>query len=244
MRIETCRFSMRAKRPRPPRGNQPHRSRENQRQPIIQPFFDINTGTMTYVVFEQAGSAAAIIDPVLDYDPKAARTSTQSADAIIAFAREQRLDIEWILETHAHADHLSAALYFKRMLGGKIGIGESIRTVQGVFKKIFDLEPEFQLDGSQFDHLFSDGERFMIGALEAAALFVPEHTPADMAYRVGDAVFVGNTLFMPDVGTARCDFPGGNARTLYRSIQHLLSLDPDTRLFVCHDYPPDTRAPQ
>jgi glyoxylase-like metal-dependent hydrolase (beta-lactamase superfamily II) len=213
-------------------------------QPIIQPFFDINTGTMTYVVYAKAGSAAAIIDPVLDYDPKAARTSTQSADAVIEFVREERLAVEWILETHAHADHLSAAPYLKRMLGGKIGIGESIRAVQGVFKKIFDLEPEFRLDGSQFDHLFADGERFMIGELEATALFVPGHTPADMAYRIGDAVFVGDTLFMPDVGTARCDFPGGSARRLYRSIQRLLALDPDTRLFVCHDYPPDTRAPR
>nr|WP_284502594.1 MULTISPECIES: MBL fold metallo-hydrolase [unclassified Caballeronia] len=199
---------------------------------------------MTYVVYEAPGSAAAIVDPVLDYDPKAARTSTKSADAVVAFVRDQRLSVEWILETHAHADHLSAAPYLKRTLGGKIGIGESIRTVQGVFKKIFDLEPEFQLDGSQFDHLFADGERFMIGALEATALFVPGHTPADMAYRVGDAVFVGDTLFMPDLGTARCDFPGGDARAMYRSIQRLLALDPDTRLFVCHDYPPETRAPK
>ncbi|SAL68715.1 beta-lactamase domain-containing protein [Caballeronia peredens] len=213
-------------------------------QPIIQAFFDIRTGTLTYVVCEKPGAPAAIIDSVLDYDPNAARTSTRSADAVIDFVREQRLDVEWILETHAHADHLSAAPYLKRVLGGKIGIGESIRTVQGVFKKIFDLEPEFQLDGSQFDHLFSDGERFMIGALEAHALFVPGHTPADMAYQIGDAVFVGDTLFMPDVGTARCDFPGGNARTLYRSIQRLLALDPETRLFVCHDYPPGTRPPQ
>ncbi|WP_087046776.1 MBL fold metallo-hydrolase [Caballeronia ptereochthonis] len=213
-------------------------------QPIIQAFFDINTGTMTYVVYEKAGSATAIIDPVLDFDPKAARTSTRSADAVVAFVREQRLTVAWILETHAHADHLSAAPYLKRTLGGKIGIGESIRTVQGVFKKIFDLEPEFQLDGSQFDHLFSDGERFMIGEIEASALYVPGHTPADMAYHIGDAVFVGDTLFLPDVGTARCDFPGGNARTLYRSIQRLLALDPDTRLFVCHDYPPETRAPR
>ncbi|BCQ22274.1 MBL fold metallo-hydrolase [Caballeronia sp. NK8] len=213
-------------------------------QPIIQPFFDINTGTMTYVVYKEAGAPAAIVDPVLDYDPHAARTSTRSADAVIAFVHEQRLRVEWILETHAHADHLSAAPYLKRELGGKIAIGESIRTVQGVFKKIFDLEPEFQLDGSQFDHLFSDGERFMIGELEACALFVPGHTPADMAYRIADAAFVGDTLFMPDVGTARCDFPGGSARRLYRSIQRLLTLDPDTRLFVCHDYPPDTRGPR
>jgi len=213
-------------------------------RPDVQPFFDINTGTMTYVVYEKAGSPAAVVDPVLDYDPKAARTSTRSADAVIAFVREQRLGIEWILETHAHADHLSAAPYLKRALGGKIGIGESIRAVQGAFKKIFDLEPEFALDGSQFDHLFSDGERFTIGAMHARALSVPGHTPADMAYEVDDAVFVGDTLFLPDVGTARCDFPGGDARTLYRSIQRLLALGPDTRLFVCHDYPPGSRAVQ
>jgi glyoxylase-like metal-dependent hydrolase (beta-lactamase superfamily II) len=212
-------------------------------QPSIQPFYDVNTGTMTYVIYEQAGSPCAIVDSVLDYDHKAARTSTDSADAVIAFIREARLSVEWILETHAHADHLSAAPYLKRQLGGRIAIGESIRTVQGVFKNIFDLEPEFQLDGSQFDHLFSDGEQFMIGALAASALCVPGHTPADMAYRVGDAVFIGDTLFMPDVGTARCDFPGGDARTLFRSIQRLLALPGETRLFVCHDYPPATREP-
>ncbi|SAL52147.1 MBL fold metallo-hydrolase [Caballeronia humi] len=212
-------------------------------QPTIQPFYDLTTGTMTYVAYAQPGAPCAIVDSVLDYDPHAARTSTRSADAVIAFIEAQRLTVEWILETHAHADHLSAAPYLKRELGGKIAIGESIRTVQGVFKKIFDLEPAFQLDGSQFDHLFSDGERFRIGGLEASAMYVPGHTPADMAYRIGDAVFVGDTLFLPDVGTARCDFPGGNARTLYRSIQRLLALPADTRLFVCHDYPPETRAP-
>lgn len=212
--------------------------------PIVQPFFDINTGTMTYVAYDEPGAPCAIVDSVLDYDPNAARTSTRSADAVIAFIREQRLSVEWILETHAHADHLSAAPYLKRELGGRIAIGESIRTVQGVFKKIFDLEPEFQLDGSQFDHLFRDGEQFRIGALEASAMYVPGHTPADMAYCIGNAVFVGDTLFLPDVGTARCDFPGGDARTLYRSIQRLLALPRDTRLFVCHDYPPATRDPQ
>ena len=212
--------------------------------PIVQPFFDINTGTMTYVAYDEPGAPCAIVDSVLDYDPNAARTSTRSADAVIAFIREQRLSVEWILETHAHADHLSAAPYLKRELGGRIAIGESIRTVQGVFKKIFDLEPEFQLDGSQFDHLFRDGEQFRIGALEASAMYVPGHTPADMAYCIGNAVFVGDTLFLPDVGTARCDFPGGDARTLYRSIQRLLALPRDTRLFVCHDYPPATREPQ
>jgi glyoxylase-like metal-dependent hydrolase (beta-lactamase superfamily II) len=212
--------------------------------PIVHPFHDTVTGTMSYVVYERDGSAAAIVDPVLDYDPHAARTSTQSADAIIAFARDKRLAIEWILETHAHADHLSAAPYLKRVLGGKIAIGESIRTVQGVFKTIFDLEPDFLLDGSQFDHLFADGERFQIGAIDARAIYVPGHTPADMAYQMGDAVVVGDTLFMPDLGTARCDFPGGDARAMYRSTQRLLALDADTRLYVCHDYPPDTREAQ
>ncbi|MDR5751582.1 MULTISPECIES: MBL fold metallo-hydrolase [unclassified Caballeronia] len=212
-------------------------------QPSVQPFFDLNTGTMTYVVYGTPGSACAIVDSVLDYDPKAARTSTRSADAVIAFIRETGLSVEWILETHAHADHFSAAPYLQRQLGGKIAIGESIRTVQGVFKKIFDLEPEFQLDGSQFDHLFGDGEAFRIGELQASAMYVPGHTPADMAYRIGDAVFVGDTLFMPDIGTARCDFPGGDARTLFRSIGRLLALPDETRLFVCHDYPPPTREP-
>jgi glyoxylase-like metal-dependent hydrolase (beta-lactamase superfamily II) len=212
--------------------------------PQVQPFHDAVTGTLSYVVYEQAGSAAAIVDPVLDYDPKAARTSTACADALIAFVRAERLQVEWILETHAHADHLSAAPYLKREVGGKIAIGESIRAVQGVFKTLFDLEPEFRLDGSQFDHLFADGERFSIGSLDASAIYVPGHTPADMAYRIGDAVFVGDTLFMPDLGTARCDFPGGDAHAMYRSIQRLLALDADTRLFVCHDYPPESRAPQ
>jgi glyoxylase-like metal-dependent hydrolase (beta-lactamase superfamily II) len=212
--------------------------------PDVQPFFDPDTGTMTYVVSDRSSSIAAIIDPVLDYDPKAARTSTRAADAVIAFVREQRLSVEWILETHAHADHLSAAPYLKRELGGKIGIGESIRAVQRMFQPIFDLEADFPLDGSQFDHLFRDGERFRIGSVEATALHVPGHTPADMAYTFGNTVFVGDTLFMPDLGTARCDFPGGDARTMYRSIQRLFTLDPDTRVFVCHDYPPETREPR
>jgi len=161
----------------------------------------------------------------------------------VAFVRAQRLAVDWILETHAHADHLSAAPYLRRVLGGRIAIGEPIRAVQGVFKEIFNLEPDFRLDGSQFDHLFRDGERFGIGALQGAALHVPGHTPADFAYRIGDAVFVGDTLFMPDVGTARADFPGGDAATLYRSIRKLLSMPGETRVFVCHDYPPAGRGP-
>ncbi|MEN4917423.1 MBL fold metallo-hydrolase [Achromobacter spanius] len=210
--------------------------------PQIQAFFDPATATITYVVHEAGrGGACAIIDSVLDYDPKSGRSSTASADKVAAYVREHELNTVWLLETHAHADHLSAAPYLQRLLGGVIAIGQSIRTVQGVFKKILNLEPEFQLDGSQFGHLFADGETFRIGALTATAIHVPGHTPADMAYLIGDAAFVGDTLFMPDVGTARCDFPGGDAHLLFRSIQRLLSLPDGTRLFMCHDYPPAGR---
>ncbi len=210
--------------------------------PQIQGFFDPVTATITYVVHEAApGGACAIIDSVLDYDPKSGRSSTASADRVADYVRQHGLKTEWLLETHAHADHLSAAPYLQRQLGGVIAIGQSIQTVQGVFKKIFNLEPEFQLDGSQFGHLFADGETFRIGALTAQAIHVPGHTPADMAYLIGDSVFVGDTLFMPDVGTARCDFPGGDAHQLYRSIQRLLSLPAGTRLYMCHDYPPSGR---
>nr|WP_315845238.1 MBL fold metallo-hydrolase [uncultured Achromobacter sp.] len=207
--------------------------------PHIQAFFDPVTATVTYVVHD--GSVCAIIDSVLDYDPKSGRSSTASADRVAAYVRQAGLTTQWLLETHAHADHLSAAPYLQRQLGGVIAIGQSIRTVQGVFKQIFNLEPEFQLDGSQFGHLFTDGESFRIGTLEATAIHVPGHTPADMAYLVGDAAFVGDTMFMPDVGTARCDFPGGDAHQLYRSIQRLLGLPGGTRLFMCHDYPPAGR---
>ncbi|WP_296225818.1 MBL fold metallo-hydrolase [Ralstonia sp. UBA689] len=212
-------------------------------QPIIQPFFDPATWTVTYVVYQQGRSECAIVDSVLDYDPKSGRTSTTSADKVVAFVREHELSVEWILETHAHADHLSAAAYLKRHLGGRIAIGQDIRRVQGVFKKLFNLEPGFRLDGSQFDYLFEDGETFAIGGLTGKAIHVPGHTPADMAYQIGDAVFVGDTLFMPDVGTARCDFPGGDAHELYRSIRKLLDLPSQTRLFMCHDYPPEGRGP-
>jgi glyoxylase-like metal-dependent hydrolase (beta-lactamase superfamily II) len=209
----------------------------------VQAFFDPTTGTVSYVVWDFATRAAAVIDPVLDYDFKAARTDTKSADRILAYLQEQGLRVEWILETHAHADHLSAARYLHGMVGGKVAIGENIREVQAIFKKIYNLERTFLPDGRQFDHLFKDGERFRIGNLEVAALLVPGHTPADMAYLVEDAVFVGDTLFMPDVGTARADFPGGDAHTLYRSIHRLLKLPAQTRMYVCHDYPPDGRAP-
>ncbi|MCD8514721.1 MAG: MBL fold metallo-hydrolase, partial [Burkholderiaceae bacterium] len=211
--------------------------------PTVQAFFDPATWTVSYVVYEQPGSAAAIVDSVLDYDPKSGRTRTTSADRLIAFVREQNLTVEWILETHAHADHLSAAPYLKKQLGGKIAIGGDIKTVQDVFKRVFHLEPGFRTDGSQFDHLFADGETFAIGNLQAQAIATPGHTPACMAYQIGDSVFVGDTLFMPDVGTARCDFPGGSAPTLYRSIRKLLALPPETRLFMCHDYPPAGREP-
>jgi glyoxylase-like metal-dependent hydrolase (beta-lactamase superfamily II) len=213
-------------------------------QPIVQAFFDSVTGTVTYVVFQSGAQDCAVIDPVLDYDPKAARTSTTQADKVMEFVRERGLQVQWILETHAHADHLSAAHYLRCELGGKIAIGEHIRTVQEVFKKLFNLEPGFQVDGSQFDYLFREDEAFSIGSLTAKALYVPGHTPADTAYQIGDVVFVGDTLFMPDVGTARCDFPGGDAHTLYRSIRKLLDLPADTRLFMCHDYPPEGRQPE
>jgi glyoxylase-like metal-dependent hydrolase (beta-lactamase superfamily II) len=207
-------------------------------RPNRQAFFDAATWTVTYVVHD--GAAAAIIDSVLDYDPKSGRTRTASADRVIAFVRSRGLKVEWILETHAHADHLSAAPYLRAHLGGRIAIGGRIREVQAIFREVFNLEKELPA----FDHLFADGERFAIGALEAEVLHVPGHTPADMAYRIGDALFVGDTLFMPDVGTARADFPGGDARTLYRSIRRILALPPETRLFVCHDYPPQGREPR
>jgi glyoxylase-like metal-dependent hydrolase (beta-lactamase superfamily II) len=209
--------------------------------PVVHGIFDKNTWTITYVVHAGPGSACAIVDPVLDYDPKSGRTRTASADQVIDYVRANGLRVEWILETHAHADHLTAAPYLRSTLGGRTGIGEHIRTVQKVFKGIFNLEPGFRDDGSQFDHLFRDGEAFRIGELTARVLHVPGHTPADVAYQVGDAVFVGDTLFMPDVGTARCDFPGGDARTLHASVRRILELPPATRLFMCHDYPPDGR---
>jgi len=210
-------------------------------RPQVQGLFDPATWTVTYVVHNGPGTPAAIVDSVLDYDPKSGRTRTASADRVIEYVKAQGLTVEWILETHAHADHLSAAPYLKRQLGGRIGIGGRITQVQQVFKGLFHLEPEFHPDGSQFDHLFADGETLRIGALEGRVLFVPGHTPACAAYQVGDAVFVGDTLFMPDVGTARCDFPGGDAKTLYASVQKILSLPGDTRLFMCHDYPPEGR---
>lgn len=209
--------------------------------PQVHGIFDPATWTVTYVVYEKPGSACAIIDSVLDYDPKSGRTSHDSADKVIEFAKANELKVEWILETHAHADHLSAAPYLKAHLGGKTAIGDHITAVQGVFKGIFNLEPGFKQDGSQFDHLFKDGEAIQVGDISGHTIYVPGHTPACVAYQFGDAVFVGDTMFMPDVGTARCDFPGGDAKTLYTSTRKILSLPPDTRLFMCHDYPPSDR---
>ena len=207
----------------------------------IQPFFDPKTWTVSYVVSDIATRNAAVIDPVLDYNFKSGHTDTKAADALLAYVKSEKLTVQWILETHAHADHLSGARYLQERAGGKIAIGEHIREVQATFKKLYNLEPSFLPDGSQFDHLFKDGEVFKIGNVEATALLVPGHTPADLAYLVDGAVFVGDTLFMPDVGTARADFPGGDAHTLYRSMRRLLTLPPETRVFVCHDYPPKGR---
>jgi len=214
------------------------------RSPAIRAFFDPRTSTVTYVVSDPDSRKAAVIDPVLDFDFKSGHTSTESADAVLAYLRDNGLEVEWILETHAHADHLSGARLIQQQAGGRIAIGARIREVQRVFKKLYNLEREFLPDGGQFDHLFQDGETFTIGSIEAVALAAPGHTPADMAYLVADALFTGDSLFMPDVGSARADFPGGDARELYRSIRRLLSLPPQTRMFVCHDYPPSGRPPR
>ena len=205
-------------------------------KPNITAFFDEATNTISYVVKDPASKSAAIIDSVLDYDQAAGRTDTQAADQIIAHAKAHDLQIEWLLETHVHADHLSAAPYLQKELGGKIGIGEEITTVQDTFGKVFNAGTEFQRDGSQFDQLFREQDRLEIGGLSGSVLHTPGHTPACLTYVIGDAAFVGDTLFMPDFGTARCDFPGGDAGQLYDSIQKVLSLPDDTRLFMCHDY--------
>lgn len=207
----------------------------------IESFFDNATCTATHIVYDKEGGHAAVIDPVLEYDHKSGRTKTDLADELIGFLRNKNLQLQWILETHAHADHLSSAHYLRDQLGGKIAIGEHIDQVQKVFKKLFHLDDSFLVNGSQFDYLFKEDEEFLIGTLKAKALFVPGHTPADMAYHIEDAVFTGDTLFMPDVGTARCDFPGGDAHQLFRSIQKLLQFPDETRLFICHDYPPNGR---
>ncbi|CAN5809630.1 MBL fold metallo-hydrolase [soil metagenome] len=206
-----------------------------------QAFFDPKTWTVSYVVSDLGTLRAAVIDPVLDYDFKSGHTSTTSADQVLAYLAEHALQVDWILETHAHADHLSGARYLQQHAGGRIAIGENIRTVQATFQKLYNLERGFLPDGSQFDHLFTDGETFRIGEVEATAMLVPGHTPADMAYLIDGSVFVGDTLFMPDVGSARADFPGGDAHQLYRSMHRLLALPPETTMYVCHDYPPASR---
>lgn len=205
-------------------------------KPHVEAFFDSATYTYSYVVSDPNTGHCAVIDSVLDYDPASGRTSCNSAERLIAYVREQALTVEWLLETHVHADHLSAAQYLKRELGGQLAIGEQITVVQNTFGKLFNVGSEFATDGRQFDRLLKDGERFLVGGIEAHAIHTPGHTPACMTYLIGDAGFVGDTLFMPDYGTARCDFPGGDARKLFQSIQKLFELPDDTRLFMCHDY--------
>jgi glyoxylase-like metal-dependent hydrolase (beta-lactamase superfamily II) len=206
-----------------------------QRRLAIEAFFDEPTNTVSYLVWDGDRKTGAVIDPVLDYDHRTGKVSTESPKRILTKAAEEGLRIAWVLETHAHADHLSAAPYIKTKTQAEIGIGEHIRQVQKIFRPVFNLK-DVSGEGTEFDHLFTDKERFQIGGLEAQVMHVPGHTPADIAYKIEDAVFVGDTLFMPDYGTARADFPGGNARTLYRSIQRLLKLPDETRLFMCHDY--------
>jgi glyoxylase-like metal-dependent hydrolase (beta-lactamase superfamily II) len=208
---------------------------------LVQPFFHKESSTWSYVVADAETRRTAVIDVALDFDIKSARTGTASADAIIAWLRERDFAVDWILETHAHADHLSAAQHIKQQLGGKIAIGAGIRSVQQHFAGVFDLGDAFVRDGSQFDHLFEDSERFTVGSIEARVIGVPGHTADSIAYLIGDALFVGDSLFMPDGGSARCDFPGGDAATLYRSIRHLYALPDETRVFVCHDYGPGGR---
>ena len=211
----------------------------------IESYFDPATSTFSHLVFDPASWQCAIIDSVLDYDPKSGRTRTASADRLIERVQALGAKLEWILETHVHADHLSAAAYLKDKLGGRIGIGDQLPVVQKVFGQLFNAGPNFATDGSQFDHLFADGETFSLGSLRFQVMHTPGHTPACVSYLLSDggeqAVFVGDTLFMPDTGSARCDFPGGDARTLYRSVRRLLALPPQTRLYLCHDYPPGER---
>jgi glyoxylase-like metal-dependent hydrolase (beta-lactamase superfamily II) len=211
--------------------------------PRVEPFFDPATFTFTYVVYDQDGGHAAIIDPVLDFDPASGRTSTASADRVLAFLQARRLRATWILETHAHADHLTAAAYLKEQTGAKIAIGRGITGVQARFKALFGLEADFPVDGRQFDRLFAHDEHFDVGTLHGRVLATPGHTDDSLTYLIGDAAFVGDTVFAPDTGSARTDFPGGDAHKLYRSIQALLALPDHTRIFLCHDYPPAARGP-
>ena len=209
--------------------------------PNVHAFFDPDTWSLTYIVQDPNSGSCAIVDPVLDYEAASGQTTTESADEVVAKVEAENLTVEWILETHVHADHLSAAPYLQKRLGGKIGIGAHITEVQNIFGNLFNAEPEFHRNGSQFNQLFADGDTFAIGGLTVTAIHTPGHTPACMTYHVGDSLFVGDTLFMPDFGTARCDFPGGNARALYQSIQRLFTLPPETRIFMCHDYMPNGR---
>ena len=218
----------------------PHRVDLSQK-PEVTAFFDAPTNTISYVVKDPASNACAVVDSVMDIDYAAGRITYDSADAIIAHIRDRGLTLEWLIETHVHADHLSAAPYIQGKLGGKIGIGEQITVVQEVFGKVFNEGTEFRRDGSQFDRLFKDGDSYSIGGLRAFALHTPGHTPACVTHVIGDAAFVGDTLFMPDGGSARADFPGGDARTLFRSMRRILELPPETRLFMCHDYGPNGR---
>ncbi len=209
--------------------------------PKVESFFDPATHTVTHCVMDPGSRVCAVIDPVLDYDPKSGKTNTASADAVIAFIKKQERQLEWLLETHVHADHITAAPYIKAQLGGRIGIGDRISEVQDTWNSIFNYKEGMRTDLEVFDHLFEDGETFHIGGLEAQVMFTPGHTNVDVTYLIGDSAFVGDTLFMPDYGTARTDFPGGDARQLYRSIQRILSLPDDTRLYMCHDYLPKGR---
>jgi glyoxylase-like metal-dependent hydrolase (beta-lactamase superfamily II) len=211
-------------------------------RPEVKAFFDQDTNTVSYVVTDPETRHCAIVDSVLDFSPNAGRTEHASAQKIVDYVQQENLTVEWMLETHVHADHLSAAPWIQEQLGGKLSIGEHIRTVQETFGKVFNAGSDFARDGRQFDHLFKDGETYKVGNIEARAIHTPGHTPACMSHIIGDAVFVGDTLFMPDYGTARCDFPGGDARTLYHSIQKLLALPDETRMFLCHDYLPDNRS--
>ena len=210
-------------------------------RPNVHAFFDPDTWSLTYIVQDPNSGSCAIVDPVLDYEAASGQTTTESADEVVAKVEAENLTVEWILETHVHADHLSAAPYLQRRLGGKIGIGAHITEVQNIFGNLFNAEPEFHRNGSQFNQLFADGDTFAIGGLTVTAMHTPGHTPACMTYYIGDSLFVGDTLFMPDFGTARCDFPGGNASALYQSIQRLFTLPPETRIFMCHDYMPNGR---
>lgn len=219
-------------------------SRGTAMRPNVHAFFDPDTWSLTYIVQDPNSGSCAIVDPVLDYEAASGQTTTESADEVVAKVEAENLTVEWILETHVHADHLSAAPYLQKRLGGKIGIGAHITEVQNIFGNLFNAEPEFHRNGSQFNQLFADGDTFAIGGLTVTAMHTPGHTPACMTYHIGDSLFVGDTLFMPDFGTARCDFPGGNASALYQSIQRLFTLPPETRIFMCHDYMPNGREMQ